>query len=88
VSPDEKRQQRSTPDLIVIMFAVIIAFVVLVAVIGGIILRITSPNADIDNLIGWAGDLTNTLIGAVVGYIAGKGAVAVNGSKRPSEPND
>jgi crotonobetainyl-CoA:carnitine CoA-transferase CaiB-like acyl-CoA transferase len=59
-------KDRPTSDLIV------------AAVIGGIVWRVTDTGADIDQLITWVGDLVSTLVGAVVGYLAGRGAASTN----------
>lgn len=75
MSPVEKLRRRATPDLIVIGFACVIAFVVVSAVIGAIVWRIVDPDADIDDLTARVGDLVNTLVGAVVGYLAGRGVI-------------
>lgn len=64
----------ATADIVVLSMMGIIAFVIITTVIGGVVWRINDPNADIDSLVKWVGDLTSTLIGAVVGYLAGKGS--------------
>jgi hypothetical protein len=74
-------RDRPTADLIVISMAGIIGFVIVSGVIGGIIWRILDQEADIGQLVKWIGDLTSTLIGAVVGFLAGKGSV-----EPPKEP--
>jgi hypothetical protein len=71
-------KDRPTSDLIVMFLAGVIAFVIVAAVIGGIVWRVTDTGADIDQLITWVGDLVSTLVGAVVGYLAGRGAASTN----------
>lgn len=79
---------RSTSDLIVMFLAALVAVVILVTLVGGIIWRINDPDADLDQLVKWVGDLTGTLVGAVVGYLAGKGAsVDPGGPVPPAPPN-
>jgi Flp pilus assembly pilin Flp len=63
-------KDRPTSDLIVMFLAGVIAFVIVAAV--------TDTGADIDQLITWVGDLVSTLVGAVVGYLAGRGAASTN----------
>ena len=82
MSPADKLRQRSTPDLIVIALAGVIAFVVIASVIGGIVWRVNDPNADLAELTARIGDLVNTLVGAVVGYLAGRGVIPNDNGQR------
>jgi hypothetical protein len=68
-------RDRPTADIIVFGMAATVGFVIVAGVICGIIWRVLDPNAEIGQLIKWIGDLTSTLIGAVVGFLAGKGSV-------------
>jgi hypothetical protein len=87
MSPSDRIRDRPTSDLIVFGFAATVMMVILTAVICGTIWRINDPNADIDALVGWVGDLTNTLIGAVVGYLAGRGVVVATNSNGTTHNN-
>jgi hypothetical protein len=69
-------RRRDTPDLIVMWLAGVVAVILLVSLVGGIVWKINDPDADISELAARVGDITNTLIGAVVGYLAGRGVVA------------
>jgi hypothetical protein len=70
----ERLRNRPTADIIVFGMAAIVGFVIVAGVIGGVIWKIVDgDNADIDQLIKWIGDLTSTLIGAIVGFLAGRG---------------
>lgn len=68
-------RERDTPDLVVMFFAILVGVVVVAGVIGGVIWRLVDPDADLVALVDRISDITNTLIGAVVGYLAGRGVL-------------
>jgi hypothetical protein len=72
-------RKRSTPDLIVILLTSCVVFVVVFSLIGAVVLRIVSPSSDLTQIAKSIAGITNTLIGAVVGYLAGRGVI-------PKEP--
>jgi hypothetical protein len=80
----DRLRDRSTADLIVLFLAGLIAVIILTTLIGGIVWKANDPAADLSGLIERVSELTNTLVGAVVGYIAGKGAASTV-RDRPTE---
>jgi hypothetical protein len=66
-------RDRSTPDLIIVALTGLLALLLLGSLVTVLILELTSHPEDIPALAGKLADVTNTLIGAVVGYIAGAG---------------
>ena len=83
--PQPPMRQRPTADLIVFALTGIVGFVIVVSIVGGVIWKITSPEANIIELAQRIGDLVNTLIGAIVGYLAGRGTAA---TLRNTPPRD
>lgn len=74
-------RDRPTPDLVVLILSGVVAFTVGAAVFGGVWLKLADPGYDLERLGARLADVTNTLIGAIVGYLAGRG---VNGyGKKP-----
>jgi hypothetical protein len=72
-------RERPTSDLVVLALTAVVAFVVVATVIGVIVWEIIAPgSANIEAVSRRVGEITNTLIGAVVGYLAGKGSGAAN----------
>lgn len=66
--------RRATSDLIVMALTAVVGFVVVAGIVGSIVWEILSPHdADLAELAKRLGDITNTLIGAIVGYLAGRG---------------
>lgn len=70
---------RGTPDLIIIWLAAIVGFVVILGTLGAIVWKILDNDADISGVVRRLGDLVNTLVGAVVGYLAGRGVIPAAG---------
>jgi len=66
-------RDRPTADLVVMGLAMVVAFSVIATTIGALTLRITDPHADLTKIAARLADVTNTLIGAIVGYLAGRG---------------
>lgn len=77
-------RDRPTPDLVVLILAGVVAFSVVAAVLAGAWTRLVDPDANLDTLGARLADVTNTLIGAIVGYLAGRGVVQ-NKSKEPPD---
>jgi len=76
-------RDRPTADLVVLGLAVVVAFSVVVSTIGAVVLVIADPSADLSKIGARLADVTNTLIGAIVGYLAGRGV-----PDKPKEPPD
>jgi hypothetical protein len=79
--------RRATADIIVITLTGIVGFVVISSTIGAVIWRIQDPDADLAALASRVGDITNTLIGAIVGYLAGKGTGAAGALREQRRDN-
>lgn len=66
-------RDRPTPDLIVICLTGLVVFVVGVFVMMLLVAEIWRPETDLAVLTTRIAAITNTLIGAIVGYLAGRG---------------
>lgn len=82
--PDPKR--RSTVDLVVLGITFVIAFVVCITLIGIIVIELVRPDIDTDPLISVESEILGVLVGALVGFVGGRGvgrAEAHNGGASP-----
>ncbi|HEY9377371.1 MAG TPA: hypothetical protein VIQ02_09780 [Jiangellaceae bacterium] len=61
-------------DFVVFCFVTIVAFILIGAMLSVMILEIRDPDTDTSSITAALADITTTLIGALVGFIAGKGA--------------
>ena len=77
-------RDRPTADLVVLGLAVVVAFSVVVSTLGAIVLKIVEPHTDLTKIGARLADVTNTLIGAIVGYLAGRG-IDPNEKKGPPD---
>lgn len=68
-----RMRDRPTPDLIVIFLTGLVAVLLLGSMLIVVVLELTNRGDDVPALAGKLADVTNTLIGAVVGYLAGRG---------------
>lgn len=66
-------RDRPTADLVVMWLAGIVGVCVIGSLLGALVLRITDTTADLDKIAARLADVLNTLIGAIVGYLAGRG---------------
>lgn len=69
---------RPTADLVIIFLAAIVGFVVVVGCCGLVLAAFIAPNVDLSAVAIRIAAITNTLAGAIVGYVAGRGT---NGRK-------
>jgi hypothetical protein len=73
-------RDRPTADLVVIFFAAMIGFVMLIGVLGLVVLKIARPDEDINSSVRVIGDLLTVALGAVIGFVGGKAVGAANGT--------
>ena len=66
-------RDRPTADLVVMFLAGVVGVLVIGSLISVIVLEATGHATDLDKLSARLADVTNTLIGAIVGYLAGRG---------------
>lgn len=78
-------RNRPTADLVVIFLAGIIGFVIITGVIGALVLALVRPGVNPVSIVNLIGDVTNTLIGAVVGFIAGRNVPQHGKEEDPDE---
>ncbi len=81
-------RDRPTSDILVILIALTICTYVLVSIGLSIVLLFINPKSEpLANAIRNVGDIINTLIGLLAGFLAGKsGALSKNGNGKPAEP--
>lgn len=69
----DRLRDRPTSDLVVMFLAALVGFILVVATFGVILLELYGDDVDISVLATRLAAITNTLIGAIVGYLAGRG---------------
>ena len=74
-------RDRPTPDLVVMFLAVLVGVLLVGSTLGFILLELAGAHLDLEKLAVRLAEVTNTLIGAIVGYLAGRGV-------EPKEPPD
>jgi mannitol-specific phosphotransferase system IIBC component len=71
VVPDRLRD-RPTPDLIVFILTVVVAVCVFALVVALLVSSIWFPDHDVASLSQRVGTILSSLIGAIIGYLAGR----------------
>jgi hypothetical protein len=66
-------RDRPTADLIVLGLLAVVTFAVVISTLGVIALDLMGHDQNVAALAGRLADITNTLIAAIVGYLAGRG---------------
>jgi len=61
-------------DFVVFCFVSIVVVVLLLSAVGLFVLTFADPGRDTSQIVGILADIMTTLIGALVGFIAGKGS--------------
>ena len=83
-------RDRPTSDLVIVFLAAIVGFVMVVMVVGVMVLKIAHPDEDVDANLRVIADVLTVLVGAVVGYVAGKATVngvnGINGNGKKGPP--
>jgi len=78
--------KRSTTDIVVVMFSILISVVLIVTVVGAVIARLWRPEMDISRITESVNQMLSTIIGALVGFISGR-AVGAREERRFMEEN-
>jgi purine-cytosine permease-like protein len=74
-------RERPTSDLVIVFMAGIIGLCVILGVLGLVALKIADPDEDIDTSVKVIGDILTVMLGAVIGFVAGKASTnGVNGN--------
>lgn len=76
-------KERNTTDIVVILMTGMVGVVLLLATLGIIIGKIVNPESDISAGSEAVGNITTTIVGALMGFIGGRatGKLEANGVK-------
>jgi hypothetical protein len=66
-------RDRSTVDLVVLGLLVVVALVVVAGFVGIILIELIHPEVDTDPLIRIESEILGVLVGALVGFVGGRG---------------
>jgi hypothetical protein len=78
-------RDRSTADVLVMMLATTVCVAIIVGEVGIVIIEAVNPETDTSTAGGAIGDIINTLVGMVAGYLAGRTEVARIRRKREDD---
>ena len=67
-------RDRSTSDLVVIFLAGLVGFMLVVSILGIIALEMIDYHINTDLAVARISAIVNTLVGSIIGFVAGKGA--------------
>lgn len=67
-----KLSERPTPDLVVMFLAGVVGLIMLITTLAVIFIAIYQPTVDDSKVIQRIGTLVSNLIGAIIGYMAGR----------------
>lgn len=65
-------RDRSAADVVVIIFAGVVAAIMIITVIGSVILKLVHPGIDLSKVSEVVTNTLGTLVGALVGFIGGR----------------
>ena len=71
--PTHRLRDRPTADLVVIFLAGVVGIAVTLELIGAFVWAILQPDVDLNLLLRRIAYIINTIVGGVIGYIAGRG---------------
>jgi hypothetical protein len=64
--------ERSTTDIVVLLFTLVICVVLTISIAGAITAKIVHPEMDLTRISESVNQMTSTIIGALVGFISGR----------------
>ena len=66
-------RDRPTPDLVVIFLAGMAGVIVVMVLATAMLLNLTGHSKEAGDATVWLGRITNTIVGGLFGYLAGRG---------------
>ena len=78
--------QRSTAENVIVLLSVAVFLVIIIVTVGLVLDEILFPSGDPSNtrLINWITSMVDTIIGALIGFVAGAAVVSrANGNGKP-----
>jgi uncharacterized membrane protein YeaQ/YmgE (transglycosylase-associated protein family) len=74
---------RSTTDVVVILFSCLVCIVLTIMIVGAITARLVHPEMDLSKISESVTQIISTIVGALVGFISGRayGRRELNGEK-------
>lgn len=76
-------RDRSTTDLVIFFLAGLVGFVLVASTLGIIVLELTNYHINTDMAVARISAIVNTLVGALVGFVAGKATTPDPPDKKP-----
>jgi len=67
-----KLSHRSTSEIVVLLFALLISIVLVVMVVGAVIGKILHPELEMSNIVEVVTLMISNILGALVGFIGGR----------------
>ena len=67
--------QRSTAEQVIVLLALAVFLVIIILTVGLVIEAIIGPDEDNQRLINWMTSIIDTIIGALIGFVAGAAVV-------------
>jgi len=65
-------KDRSTLDIVVILLTAMVSLTIVLSAMGIIVMRMTHPNVDVQKGADVIGNVIQTVVGALVGFIGGR----------------
>ena len=72
-------RDRSTSDLVVIFLTAMVGVIMILTLIAVIVVAVVNPEQDVTATFRFIANLTNTIVGGVIGYVAGRNVKSANG---------
>jgi uncharacterized membrane protein YfcA len=63
---------RSTAEIVVLLFAMVISLILLIMVTGAVVAKIVHPEQDIPNIVEAVTLMISNILGALIGFISGR----------------
>lgn len=74
---------RTTIEIVVLVFTSVVAFSVLFLVVGAVVMRLIHPNAEMKPAAELVANIISTIVGALVGFIGGRAAGIMEANGQP-----
>lgn len=65
-------RERTTGEIVILMLAFVVVVTILMATLTVTLIELIYPDQDTDSTVRMINDTTNVILGAVIGYVAGR----------------
>jgi len=79
--PVTKLMERSTAEIVILLISSVVVVILILATVGVLLVELIHPDRDTDAVLSMLFDIVKVLVGAIIGYAAGRAQGDIQASR-------